>query len=60
MLHKRHVYNLQVMMLGLQTCFAKDGKKAVDELLHHMYDSFKLDSINLYWGPTLTEHIIWE
>ena len=28
MLHKRHVYNLQVMMLGLQTCFAKDEKRA--------------------------------
>ena len=26
MLHKWHVYNLQVMMLGLQTCFAKDEK----------------------------------
>ena len=27
---------------------------AVDELLHHMYDSFKLDSINLYWGHNLS------
>ena len=38
---------------GIMEEFAKDGKKAVDELLHHMYDSFKLDSINLYWGPNL-------
>ena len=37
MLHKRHVYNLQVMMLGLQTCFAKDGKTSKRE---HFYPNF--------------------
>ena len=38
---------------GIMEEFAQDRIKAVDELLHHMYDSFKLDSINLYWGPNL-------
>ena len=37
MLHKRHVYNLQVMMLGLQTCFAKDVKTSKRE---HFYPNF--------------------
>lgn len=28
-------------------------KAAIKELIHHMYDTFKLDSINLYWGANL-------
>lgn len=39
---------------GIMEEFAQDRRKAVDELLHHMYDSFKLDSINLYWGHNLS------
>ena len=37
MLHKWHVYNLQVMMLGLQTFFAKDEKTSKKE---HFYPNF--------------------
>ena len=40
---------------GIMEEFAQDRRKAVDELLHHMYDSFKLDSINLYWGHNNTD-----
>lgn len=39
---------------GIMEEFAQDRRKAVDELLHHMYASFKLDSINLYWGHNLS------
>ena len=39
---------------GIMEEFAQDRRKAVDELLHHMYDSFKLDSINLYRGHNLS------
>lgn len=39
---------------GIMEKFADDGKAAVVELLKHMYDTFKLDSINLYWGTKLT------
>ncbi len=39
---------------GIMEKFADDGKAAVVELLNHMYDTFKLDSINLYWGTKLT------
>ena len=38
---------------GIMESFAQDGRKAVDDLINHMYDTFKLDSINLYWGPNL-------
>lgn len=38
---------------GVMEEFAQDGRKTVSDLIHHMYDTFKLDSINLYWGPNL-------
>lgn len=39
---------------GVMENFSVDGKAAVVELLNHMYETFKLDSINLYWGAKLT------
>lgn len=33
--------------------FNKDERKAVAKLFEHMYDTFRLDSINLYWGANL-------
>ena len=38
---------------GIMENFSEDGKAAIKELIHHMYDTFKLDSINLYWGANL-------
>lgn len=38
---------------GIMENFSEDGKAAIKELIHHMYDTFKLDSINLYWGTNL-------
>lgn len=40
---------------GIMENFSSDKRKAVSELLSHMYDSFKLDSINLYWGSNLNK-----
>lgn len=38
---------------GIMEDFAQDRKKALSDMIHHMFDTFKLDSINLYWGPNL-------
>ena len=40
-------------LTGIMENFSEDGKAAIKELIHHMYDTFKLDSINLYWGANL-------
>lgn len=42
-----------VFISGIMEKFSLDRQAAIKEIFEHMIEAFKVDSINVYWGPNL-------